>query len=82
MADDVLLMIREWFSFDSRKIHCYIGSLVAGWSSQVARRAHNPKVVGSNPAPATNIISERLEGLSALFSFKIQSSKTYSVFAY
>ncbi len=21
----------------------------------VARRAHNPKVVGSNPAPATNI---------------------------
>jgi very-short-patch-repair endonuclease len=27
--------------------------LVAGWSSLVARRAHNPKVVGSNPAPAT-----------------------------
>ena len=26
----------------------------AGWSSPVARRAHNPKVVGSNPAPATN----------------------------
>ncbi len=25
----------------------------AGWSSQAARRAHNPKVVGSNPAPAT-----------------------------
>ncbi len=25
----------------------------AGWSSPVARRAHNPKVVGSNPAPAT-----------------------------
>ena len=25
---------------------------VAGWSSSVARRAHNPKVVGSNPAPA------------------------------
>ncbi len=25
---------------------------IAGWSSQVARRAHNPKVVGSNPAPA------------------------------
>ena len=29
----------------------------AGWSSLVARRAHNPKVVGSNPAPATNIIN-------------------------
>ena len=26
---------------------------IAGWSSPVARRAHNPKVVGSNPAPAT-----------------------------
>ena len=25
----------------------------AGWSSLEARRAHNPKVVGSNPAPAT-----------------------------
>ncbi len=28
--------------------------IVAGWSSLVARRAHNPEVVGSNPAPATN----------------------------
>lgn len=27
--------------------------MIAGWSSLVARRAHNPKVVGSNPAPAT-----------------------------
>jgi hypothetical protein len=26
----------------------------AGWSSLAARRAHNPKVVGSNPTPATN----------------------------
>ena len=26
----------------------------AGWSSLVARRAHNPKVVSSNLAPATN----------------------------
>jgi hypothetical protein len=26
--------------------------IVAGWSSSVARRAHNPKVAGSNPAPA------------------------------
>ena len=25
---------------------------VAGWSSLVARRAHNPEVVGSNPTPA------------------------------
>ncbi len=27
----------------------------AGWSSLAARRAHNPKVVGSNPTPATNL---------------------------
>ena len=31
---------------------CYHPLSVAGWSSQVARRAHNPKVAGSNPAPA------------------------------
>ena len=29
--------------------------MIAGWSSLVARRAHNPKVVGSNPAPATTL---------------------------
>src|SRR3954454_4576693 len=28
----------------------------AGWSSPVARWAHNPKVAGSNPAPATKFI--------------------------
>ena len=26
--------------------------IIAGWSSSVARRAHNPKVGGSNPPPA------------------------------
>ena len=33
-----------WFEIRSKKTD-------AGWSSPVARRAHNPKVVGSNPAP-------------------------------
>jgi hypothetical protein len=32
---------------------CTLLSFAAGWSSLVARRAHNPKVVGSNPTPAT-----------------------------
>ncbi len=32
----------------------------AGWSSQVARWAHNPKAAGSNPAPATK---EEVEGI-------------------
>ncbi len=30
---------------------------IAGWSSLVARQAHNLEVVGSNPAPATNFES-------------------------
>ena len=29
-------------------------NFIAGWSSPVARQAHNLKVVGSNPTPATN----------------------------
>ena len=33
--------------------HLLKSSFAAGWSSLVARRAHNPKVAGSNPAPAT-----------------------------
>ena len=36
----------------------------AGWSSPVARWAHNPKVAGSNPVPATNFF-ERLRGCSS-----------------
>gem|GEM_PF-3927644 len=35
------------------RIEGILRSSIAGWSSQAARRAHNPKVVGSNPAPAT-----------------------------
>ena len=34
----------------------YIRNDIAGQSSLVARRAHNPKVVGSNPAPATKCL--------------------------
>ena|GEM_PF-3111050 len=34
----------------------YILAIDAGWSSLAARRAHNPKVAGSNPAPATKKI--------------------------
>jgi hypothetical protein len=36
---------------DRRDIPCY--TTFAGWSSPVARWAHNPKVEGSNPSPAT-----------------------------
>ena len=38
--------------FDAIRHGCY--HRTAGWSSLVARWAHNPKVGGSNPPPATN----------------------------
>ena len=38
----------------------------AGWSSQVARWAHNPKAAGSNPAPAT---TEKQKDLRSCRSF-------------
>ena len=37
---------------------------IAGWSSLVARQAHNLKVVGSNPAPATNSNLESRRGVA------------------
>jgi hypothetical protein len=39
------------YAFDLPRSHPY--TWTAGWSSPVARWAHNPKVVGSNPTPAT-----------------------------
>src|SRR6516225_7585539 len=45
------------------------GLIVAGWSSPVARQAHNLKVVGSNPTPATTEVDphflRQLEGVSS-----------------
>src|ERR1022692_4600977 len=50
----------------------------AGWSSLVARRAHNPKVAGSNPAPATNESPGRrpspAEGLSSFRKLSLHRS--------
>src|SRR5690606_18125375 len=42
----------------------------AGWSSLAARRAHNPKVAGSNPAPATTLFRVALKALRSLFRFR------------
>ena len=36
----------------------------AGWSSLAARWAHNPKVAGSNPAPATTYRDDRVASLA------------------
>ena len=35
---------------------CEAKTWIAGWSSLVARRAHNPKVGGSNPPSATIVV--------------------------
>ncbi len=43
----------QTLALDTPATSCRIRPTDAGWSSLVARRAHNPKVVGSNPAPAT-----------------------------
>ena len=40
------------------KVHAGRVSIDAGWSSPVAREAHNLKVAGSNPAPATTFQGE------------------------
>ena len=39
--------------FESLFLRQLIYIYIAGWSSLVARWAHNPKVVGSNPSSAT-----------------------------
>ena len=57
---------------------------IAGWSSLVARRAHNPEVVGSNPAPATkNLQLVGLAGelfcyLGTVFSVQFSAFQTKS----
>ncbi len=48
---DVLYYLLQNFSNSS-----ILSTIDAGWSSLAARRAHNPKVAGSNPAPATKIL--------------------------
>jgi hypothetical protein len=60
---------------------CYDQS--AGWSSQVARWAHNPKVEGSNPSPATNTINQLLISDQPFSSFanKPRNPKTAPYFA-
>jgi hypothetical protein len=45
----------------------------AGWSSPVARQAHNLKVVGSNPTPATNYSIKSI-------SYKILKNFVFGVF--
>ncbi len=51
----------------------------AGWSSLAARRAHNPKVVGSNPAPATRIQDGSSAQALGPFLFWYAARKTHEI---
>ena len=42
-------------------------NIAAGWSSPVARQAHNLKAAGSNPAPATKNTKPRCSSIGAFF---------------
>ena len=46
---------KYWAAFLIVSLNSFDG---AGWSSPVARQAHNLKVVGSNPTPATKNASK------------------------
>ena len=48
------LPFEDFSSFNHKRFPCETLSydIDAGWSSLEARRAHNPKVTGSNPVPA------------------------------
>ena len=57
---------------------------VAGWSSLVARRAHNPEVVGSNPTPAIDDVirwcwsERRTDGQAGYGALRAMASLTAS----
>src|SRR6266576_4245775 len=64
---------RNTFSHSNRPT--FQQSSDAGWSSLVARRAHNPEVVGSNPTPATSIMrNAKFEMRNIHFAFRIPHS--------
>ena len=50
----ISIAVREQVNAPEFRTPCSNEHRVAGWSSPVARQAHNLKVAGSNPVPATN----------------------------
>ena len=56
-----------------------LSSVVAGWSSLVARQAHNLKVAGSNPAPAPNLKALVGNDLRGFFTAQISGLKSTGV---
>src|SRR5262245_18899758 len=46
----------------------------AGWSSPVARQAHNLKVVGSNPTPATKHAAQSKDLAAFFYAYRAANS--------
>jgi hypothetical protein len=54
--DGIDRRLRALAKFVSASVFCKGAQwFIAGWSSPVARQAHNLKVIGSNPIPATKL---------------------------
>ncbi len=51
---------------------------IAGWSNLVARQAHNLKVVGSNPAPATKFNNQLCGGIAQAVEQWIENPRVAS----
>src|SRR5471030_2758529 len=71
----LFLALRDAF----RAQGCYAARCVAGWSSQVARRAHNPEVAGSNPAPAMRDLLRPAALSGRSFSNSASSEHTFTL---
>ena len=59
-----------------RKTSTHPARLAAGWSSPVARQAHNLKVTGSNPVPATKHPQSPPPGAALSFPHQPAASPT------
>ncbi len=71
----MILRLKSWESRSPPGLPNYLTS--AGWSSPVARQAHNLKAAGSNPAPATKSykFSHNASALApeAFFAFRVMN---------
>ena len=52
----IALRCEMWYNHSQTTYN--VNMNIAGWSSLEARRAHNPKVIGSNPVPATQVFTK------------------------
>ena len=62
---------------DNLKYDVITKNLIAGWSSLVARQAHNLKVLGSNPSPATKVLLNHSIGQKFSFNLFLILSKFF-----